>query len=469
MGATVATGEERVLFRSPDRFLSGLDAATTAEVVACSADVALILEGGVIRDVALGSRELAEEGYDRAWKGKAWADTVTRESRPKIRSLLEDGSQLRWRQVNHPSSTGLDLPVRYRSVEMPGRPWRIALGRELRSVSALQQRLVEAQQNLERDYASLREAETRYRLLFQQVPQPVLVTDAEGVLEELNPAAARALGSPKDGLVGRPIARLFSSRSRRRVGSLLEDALSSGQADLSDLRLEQGGACHVSASAFRQGQAIHLIVRLQLVSPEAAETSGQSILVGVIDELPDGFLVAGEDLRVLAANRALVGMTGRVGKSPLLGTPVGEILGRSASDLNVLISNLKSQGVVRNFVTVVRDHLGQEEEVELAAVAAPSGEGTVFGFSVRGIARRLRLAPRIDERLPSSAEQLTELVGSMPLRDIVRRSTDLIEKLCIEAALDLTQQNRASAAEMLGLSRQSLYTKLRRFGFDSNR
>jgi DNA-binding protein Fis len=30
--------------------------------------------------------------------------------------------------------------------------------------------------------------------------------------------------------------------------------------------------------------------------------------------------------------------------------------------------------------------------------------------------------------------------------------------------LELTGDNRASAAEMLGLSRQSLYVKLRRFG-----
>jgi DNA-binding NtrC family response regulator len=36
--------------------------------------------------------------------------------------------------------------------------------------------------------------------------------------------------------------------------------------------------------------------------------------------------------------------------------------------------------------------------------------------------------------------------------------------MCIEAALQLTHDNRASAAEMLGLSRQSLYVKLRRFG-----
>ncbi len=58
---------------------------------------------------------------------------------------------------------------------------------------------------------------------------------------------------------------------------------------------------------------------------------------------------------------------------------------------------------------------------------------------------------------------MTELVGRVPLKDIVRDTTDLIEQLCIEAALELTHDNRASAAEMLGLSRQSLYVKLRRF------
>jgi DNA-binding NtrC family response regulator len=36
--------------------------------------------------------------------------------------------------------------------------------------------------------------------------------------------------------------------------------------------------------------------------------------------------------------------------------------------------------------------------------------------------------------------------------------------MCIEAALKLTGDNRATAAELLGLSRQSLYVKLRRFG-----
>ena len=90
-------------------------------------------------------------------------------------------------------------------------------------------------------------------------------------------------------------------------------------------------------------------------------------------------------------------------------------------------------------------------------------------LTVRSVARRLRTTPRVRDGLPSSAEQLTGLIGRVPLREIVRESTDFIEKLCIEAALELTDDNRASAAEMLGLSRQGLYSKLKRFGLDDSR
>ena len=53
--------------------------------------------------------------------------------------------------------------------------------------------------------------------------------------------------------------------------------------------------------------------------------------------------------------------------------------------------------------------------------------------------------------LPRTVEHLTELIGRVSLKDLVREATDVIERLCIEAALELTGDNRASAAEMLGL------------------
>ena len=59
---------------------------------------------------------------------------------------------------------------------------------------------------------------------------------------------------------------------------------------------------------------------------------------------------------------------------------------------------------------------------------------------------------------------MTELVGRVPLKDIVAESSELIEQLSIETALQMTHDNRALAAQLLGLSRQSLYVKLRRYG-----
>ena len=50
------------------------------------------------------------------------------------------------------------------------------------------------------------------------------------------------------------------------------------------------------------------------------------------------------------------------------------------------------------------------------------------------------------------------------LKDIVAETTDVVEKMCIETAVSLTRNNRVAAAEMLGLSRQSLYVKLRKYG-----
>ncbi|MEO1188802.1 MAG: helix-turn-helix domain-containing protein, partial [Pseudomonadota bacterium] len=149
------------------------------------------------------------------------------------------------------------------------------------------------------------------------------------------------------------------------------------------------------------------------------------------------------------------------------GKPLSTYLGRSTTDVNVLYSSLRKNGLVRNFATIMRDQFGSDEQVEVSAVSAPTAGGTVYAFSVRGVSRRLIQTPGLDQRLPSASTDFTELVGRVPLKEIVNESTLLIERLCIEAALNISDNNRASAAEMLGLSRQGLYSKLKRVGLDT--
>jgi transcriptional regulator PpsR len=168
--------------------------------------------------------------------------------------------------------------------------------------------------------------------------------------------------------------------------------------------------------------------------------------------------------RVLSANQAFVDMLQLPAGEPVLGQMLDRWLGRSTVDLNVLIGNLRQHGVLRLFPTTLRASDGQATAVEISAVAVADGPQPCLGFTIRDVTRRLPSEGRSQRQLPRSTEQLTGLVGRLPLRDIVGETTDLIERLCIEAALELTRDNRASAAEMLGLSRQSLYVKLRRYG-----
>ena len=61
---------------------------------------------------------------------------------------------------------------------------------------------------------------------------------------------------------------------------------------------------------------------------------------------------------------------------------------------------------------------------------------------------------------------LSKRVGRTSLRRLVDEATEVIERHYIEAALDLAAGNRTVAAELLGISRQSLYVKFGRYGLD---
>lgn len=469
MDVKASTTAKAVPFKSPKRFLAGLDPQTTANVIASAADIALIVDDGVIKDIALGSEHLMREGYGGRWRGMRWADTVTIESKPKVEDLLKSATSRfgAWREINHPAGVGSDLPVRYAAVQTGEKDRILIIGRDLRSISSLQQRLVEAHQELERDYARLREADARYHLLFQSVDEGVLIVDADSlIVEAANPAALERFNATNAGLVGANFASLFPKKTARPIERAVAEALNQGVANIVDVALPGANdPAGISLSAFRYEGDRRLIIRLGANEVFAAKRAASGFQA-VIEKLPDGLIVAGGDLRILSVNQAAIDMARVVGRGQIVGERLAKFLGRSGTDLNVLITTLKNHGSVRNFKTVLRDRFGAEEDIEVSAVSAPFEDSEAYGFSVRGVAKRLANGPSISEKLPSSVDELTGLVGRVPLKDIVRDATELIEKLCIESALESTGDNRASAAEMLGLSRQGLYSKLKRFGID---
>ncbi len=450
--------------------LSELDPAVCAQAVAASGDLVLIIDGeGVICDLALNSEELARDGVS-AWLDRRWADTVTDDSRHKIDELLRDAraeSPTRWREVNHVSPFGDPFTVRYLVIDAGLQGRMIAIGRDHRATGEMQQRLIRAQQAMERDYSRLRDAESRHRLLFQMSGEAVLIVDVSTrKVLEANPAADLRAGVAKGGLVDQPFARIFDSDSHEAAVSLLTVAQSSARSGPTQATLKcNGRESTVSASLFRQDRVSLFLVRLSAVADaETAAPDAGSKALEVLERLPDAFVVTDEALRIVTVNAAFLDLA-RVGsKEQAKGVPLDRFVGRPGVDRNILLDSLRTHGSVRNFNTVLRNQYNEQEDVEISAVALPDMPEPCLGFTIRSVGRRLYDNGRTAPGLKRSVEELTELVGRVAMKDLVRETTELVERLCIEAALELTGNNRASAAEILGLSRQSLYSKLHRLG-----
>ena len=442
-----------------------LDAASAMRLALVAGDVALVLDdAGTILDAAFDPRDFPSFANV---VGNNWIDIVTEDSRHKVMEMLaaaRRGEVQPWREVNHPTRDG-ELPVRYCVLSMNGGEYHIAFGRDLREAGRLQQRLLQVQQALERDYLRMRQLEARYRMLFERSSEAVMIIEAASLrIREANPAAHSMFGARAGSLPGKKLLGVLDRNSRDAVQALVGSALVSDNVSPIALRLSKGAReVQASVAGFTQDRGQFLLLRL--VSMGGGAEPADVPVRELIDQMPDAFVVANSSLEIVSANSAFVEMVQAASVDSLRGRHLSETIGRPGIDLDLIEGQIDQHGAARNVSTVVR--VGRDiegEAVELSAVRT-GGEEPFYAFVIRPVGRRMRDLPTSSsEELPRSVEQLTDLVGRMSLKDIVRESTDLIERLCIEAALSYTSDNRASAAEILGLSRQSLYSKLHRYG-----
>lgn len=442
-----------------------------SSLLTAASDIALVLdETGVIREIALGASEHPID-ESKEWVGQGWSETVTVESRPKIVEMLREAATTgvsRRRQVNHISPAGNDIPVQYTALRLgKGDDRLVAIGRDLRMVSALQQRLVEAQQSLERDYWRMRHIETRHRLLFQVSSEAVLVIDAATLrVVESNPAAAALFDTNPKKLVGRQFPFDIARGEETAIQDQFATVRSHGRAD--DVLVHLGPEARparIATSLVRQDASALFLLRILLDgSTEHGPAAGDRGRVSqLLQAIPDGFVTTDADGQILSANRAFLDMVEVATEDQVRGQPVSRWIGRPGADLPLMLTTLKEHGVLRLFGTAVRGDLGTASEVEISGSVLSDGAPGTHGLLIRDIGRRLALGPRGARDLTRAVEQLTGLVGRVTLRDLVRDTTDLVERHFVEAALEMTDDNRTSAAEVLGVSRQSLYVKLRRY------
>lgn len=406
-------------------------------------------------------------------KGAQLEDSVTEECRVKVREMLavaRSGETSRWREINHVLEAVGEIPVRYQAMPVDG--GIMFVGRDLRAVSMLQSRLVAAQRALDEDYNQLRQLQTRYRVLFQTSGEAILIVDGRTQrIHEANAAAGRLLGVDAADLPAQNLSSLFSGGGKSVIGDAAARVLSSGQTETVAARADEAGQpldCRLAV--FRAADAVMLHVRL---SRGATQTDGEpaieGLLLSLMGGIPDAVVMTDREGNVVWCNDAFLGMSETALASQLRGESLAKFMSRPGVDLDIIMDNAVRHGHLRAFSSVLTGAFGSEIPVEIAVASVPDSNPLRLGFIVRDISRFDQVPSRQSGSNQETADHMMNLVGTVPLKELVRASTEEIEKMCIEAALQKTGNNRASAAEMLGLSRQSLYVKLRRFGLLSSR
>jgi transcriptional regulator PpsR len=433
---------------------------TITDLLRASSDIVLIVDdGGVVREISIEDEDLARS-VGSAWLGQPLVETVTVESRGKVERMLgtATGDVVR-QEINHTLGDA-DLPVRYAAVRLAPEGPVAVLGRDLRDIARLQQQLVDANVAAERDYALHRATEIQFRVLFQHTADAVVIADAVSRrILDANPKAEDLLRRTSRQLAGSEFERLFPDTSARDLQDGFAAARAMGQALWPALSLRQGGTnVEVAAWLIRSSAQPQLLLRL------VAEGGPPAVRFGArweaLRRLPEPLVATDQSLVITDANESFLDLVGAATLQRVRGEPLSRFLGRN--DLGLVLPRLKEGDGVRRVPVSVQDHHGIVVKGEASAASDRGATVVGYCFLLRSQAVPAPNAPgRSVFRAP---DEMTGLVGRMPLREIVRETADIIEELCIEAALELTRDNRASAAEMLGLSRQSLYAKLRRYG-----
>ena len=330
-----------------------------------------------------------------------------------------------------------------------------------------QNRLLEAQATIERDYLRLRELETRYRFLLQSSADPILIVTVDGLrVVDANAAACERVGLKEDALVGATLGALLQDKSTAALRISLQEALNGAAIAPLNVKFLHGRAVLATMALFRQDGAAVLLVRFDRMQSarHVGDLEGMDPrLSAYVLGAPDAMVLTNRAGLILLANEAFVELIQVTTEKQIRGASLGRWLGRTSVDLGVLLTNLKQRGSLKLFATQLRAEHGTTTDVEISAAQVGEGDTAFLGFTIRDVGRRLPATTMGRTDIAKSVDQMTELVGRVPMKDIVGNTSGLIEQMCIRAALELTRDNRAAAAELLGLSRQSFYVKMRRY------
>lgn len=452
------------------------EASSVDRLIEQAFDIAVFIDDSAVVTAISVSPDAPSLGRLDHWIGRDFESFLTDESREKFAQRLarmrsDPDSVPRPIELNHKDNASWEFPVRYTMHRESGSSGLLLLGRDMQPLAEIQQRLVREQVAREREVERYRGIETCYRVVLEASETALVLLEAEsGRIRDINSAAAQILGSKRDVLAGNQFAQAFEGQRRGNLVDQLRTVAASEDASGIEMVVRRNGRLvRISPDFFRASGEILVLCRVVAMEEDEASrpVSAQS-LSALFEASSDAIVITDGNGVIRDANEGFLILADAAQLRDVQGRSMADFLSRGSVDLKLILENVRKAGRMRSYGAHLQSIVGTRAAVDIS-VASLRGRGADLGFGliIRDVTPRD--APLVQERGAAVSDEamrnVMDLVGTESLKDLVSATSDVVEKMCIETAVRLTNNNRVAAAEMLGLSRQSLYVKLRKYGF----
>ncbi len=421
-----------------------------AAIAAIASDVAMVIDQeGIIRNIAMGAA--GSHPVQEHWIGQRWADTVTPATRKKIELLLTEanvGGVSKRREVNHPSGGGDDIPMTYAAIRLGEDGPVLVAGRDLRAISAIQQRFIESQQEMERNYWVQRQTEAHYRLLFQVATDAVVVVDALSMrVVDANPAASQMFAAASSDIIGHIVSAHVDARSRVNLDEMLSTARATGRPAEMKIRLKANAApVVIAATPFRGERDMLLLLRISVLEETALVASHTpSPTPGAT---PDAVVITDGSGRVAMSNPAFLELIGASHESQVKGQLLARWVAGFDQQLDGVLDLINRHGIATRRTRILAEQDKPAPEVELSAALLTGGEQLHIGITLR----RHASTPTSSSGAHDFSDKVRALAaefGHMSLDQLLVRVAEIAEQQFVQQALEESGGDQSAAARLL--------------------
>lgn len=452
------------------------EASRVEKLIEQASDIAVLVDSDNIVKAISVNPEAPSLGCLDHWIGRDFCSFLMDDSREKFLGRVnlmrsDPDSFPRPVELNHVDNASWEFPVRYTLHRDSSSGGVLLLGRDMQPLAEIQQKLVREQVARDRELEKFRGIETCYRVVLEASETPLVLVEPEsGRIRDINSAAARLLGSKRDTLTGNAFAQAFEGQRRSAFMEQLRNSASSDEITGVEVVVRRNGRLmRLSPDFFRaSGEVVMLCRMIPIEDDDAARPESSQALSALFEATSDAIVLIDANGVIRDANEGFLVLSDAAQLRDVQDRSMADFLSRGTVDLKLILDNTRKTGRMRSYSAQIQSIVGTRASVDISAARLRGRSNDLgIGLIIRDVTPRDIGA--VDDAAAAVSEEamknVMDLVGTASLKELVSATSDVVEKMCIETAVRLTNNNRVAAAEMLGLSRQSLYVKLRKYGF----